>query len=111
MTNLYVTNTWDKDFITEYGCEELKFPIGKTVEISEVAARHIFGCHDLDKEKYMAAHAWIRTTNDIPDGLKILEKFIITHEPPQKNHALSPVVEQVPFPPKRGGGKVLSMSA
>lgn len=111
MTTLYVTNTWDKDFITEYGCEDVKFPVGKTVEISEVAARHIFGYQDENKEKYMAAHAWIRTTNDIPDGLKILEKFKITHELPQRNHALSPVVDRVPLPPKRGGGKVLSMSA
>jgi hypothetical protein len=111
MITVNVMNTWDKDFVTEYGCEDLKFPVGKSVEVPIVVARHIFGYEDSDKEKYMARHGWITTTNDIPNGLKILEKFRISPVMPKENHALSPVVEQVPFPPKRGGGKVLSMSA
>jgi hypothetical protein len=54
----------------------------------------------------MARLAMIHTKADIPKGLKILEKILITDQPPKKGHSLSPVVERVPLPPSAVGGKV-----
>ena len=64
------------------------------------------GHNDPDKEPYMARLAMIQTRADIPAGLKILEKILITDQPPKKVHSLSPVVERVPLPSKEAGGKV-----
>jgi len=48
--------------------------------------------------------------NDIPEGLKKLEQFVISNEPPKvKNHLIPPVVERVPLPAsKQVKGKVLN---
>lgn len=107
---MYVTNKTDKPLNVEYGCQPVCFPVNQRVQISEEAARHIFGYGQENKEPFMAAIGLIRTTNDIPDGLKLLEKFEIVPCEPEKNHSLSPVVEQVPLPARRGGGKSLAVS-
>jgi hypothetical protein len=60
----------------------LKFPVGETVEVPTEAVSHIFGHGRVDKVPYMVQLALIQTTNDIPKGLKILEKFEI-HDRPQ----------------------------
>ena len=106
---VYVTNNWEKPISCEYGCNEYVFPIWQTVKLSFAAAHHIFGYGEKDKVPYMASLGIIQTTNDIPEGLKILSKFDMYQEEPEKNDSLSPVVEQVPLPPKRGGGKFLPM--
>ena len=106
---VYVTNNWEKTISYEYGCNEYVFPKGKTVKLSINAARHIFGYGEQDKVPYMANLGIIQTTNDIPEGLKILSKFDMYQEEPVMNDSLSPVVEQVPLPHKRGGGKFLPM--
>lgn len=108
---MYVTNRTDKELVIDFGCKEIKFPVNQPVEMTEYGVRHVFGHGVEDKEPHMASLGIIRTRNDIPEGLKILAKFEITEELPAKNQSLSPLVEQVPLPPKRGGGKVLPMSA
>mgnify|MGYP006269898395 FL=1 len=106
MTTLYVTNKWEKPITFDYAFKLYEFPVGVTVEAPAEAVRHIFGYGDEDKEPYMARLSFIRTKNDIPQGLKILEKFEIGDKPPQKDHLLSPVVERVPLPSaKKVGGK------
>ena len=110
MTTVYVTNKSKNQLITEYACKELVFPINKPVEISVAIARHIFGYGEVNKETHMASLGFIRTTNDIPEGLKILEQYKISQEAPTKNHLLSPMVERVPLPSKKGEGKVLSIN-
>lgn len=108
---MYVTNNWNRDLVVDYACKELKFPMGETVEVSEHCVRHVFGYGEKDKEAYMAQIGIIRTKNDIEEGLRILSRFVIQDTPPAKNHSLSPVVDKVPLPAKRGGGKVLAMNA
>jgi hypothetical protein len=110
MSDLYVTNKTDKTLILQYEFKELKFPSNETIVVSEDCARHIFGYGVSNKEPYMVSLGFIKTTNDIPDGLKILEKFEISQEQPKKNHLLSPMVERVPLPSKKGEGKVLSIN-
>jgi hypothetical protein len=102
---MYVTNRTDKPLNVEYGCQPVCFPVNQKVRISEDAARHIFGYGSENKEPFMAAIGLIQTTNDIPQGLERLAKFEIVPCEPEKNHSLSPVVEQVPLPARRAGGK------
>ena len=112
MTTVYVTNKNFKPLVVDYGGKDVAFPVNETVEIPLVAARHIFGYGDDNKEPYLASLGLCLTANELPDGLKRLANFVITEDVPQKDHSLSPVVEQVPLPPaKRGGGKVLAMTA
>jgi hypothetical protein len=108
---VYVTNKTDKPLVVDYGCQDINFPVGDCVKISLEAARHIFGYQHENKEPFMASLGFTTTTNDIPEGLKYLAKFEISEEEPQKNHSLSPVVERVPLPQKRGGGKFYPMTA
>lgn len=103
MSNLYVTNRWDRPIEFSYNYKPYKFPVGITVEAPDDAVRHIFGLDDPNKEKYLSRLAIIQTRNDIPNGLKALEKIEISDQPPRKDHSLSPVVERVPLPYKVGG--------
>ena len=87
MTTKFVTNTWDKPISFDYAFKLYEFPVGKTVEIPEEAARHLFGYGQEDKEPFMTRLGLFKTRADIPDGLKILSKFVVTDEPPRKNHS------------------------
>jgi hypothetical protein len=105
MTTLFVTNNWDKTIEFDYAFKLYQFPVGKSVEIPEGAARHLFGHGDADKEPYLVRLGLIKTKADIPEGIRILSKISITEELPVKNHSLSPVVEKVPLPAnKRAAG-------
>ena len=106
MQNVYVTNKWEKPITGSYNFVPYTFPVGQTVEAPLEAVCHIFGHNDPDKEPYMARLAMIQTKADVPKGLKILEKILISDQPPKKDHSLSPVVERVPLPSKEAGGKV-----
>jgi len=105
MSTRFVTNKWDKPIAFDYAFRMYEFPVDKTVEIPEEAARHIFGYGVEDKEPFLARLGLIRTKNDLPQGIETLSKILITEEPPRPNHAISPVVERVPLPTsKRAGG-------
>ena len=107
MQTVYVTNKWEKPITFSYNYIPYTFPVGESVEVPLEAVCHIFGHNDPDKEPYMARLAMIHTKADISKGLKILEKILITDQPPKKDHSLSPVVERVPLPSNKGdGGKV-----
>ena len=112
MTTLYVTNQSGNLLEFDYEFKTIQFPKGKTVEITEKAARHIFGYLDSNKEEYMVRLGFIQTKNDIEKGLKRLEKFVISNKPPKQNHSLSPVVDESPshenkvLPLNREKGKI-----
>jgi hypothetical protein len=112
MSTLYVTNQSDNLLEFDYEFKTIQFPKGKTVEITEKAARHIFGYLDSNKEEYMVRLGFIQTKNDIEKGLKRLEKFVISNKPPKQNHSLSPVVDESPshenkvLPLNREKGKI-----
>jgi hypothetical protein len=105
MTTTFVTNTWEKPIKFDYAFKLYEFPVGKTVEIPEDAARHLFGYGEEDKEPYLVRLGLIQTKKDIPDGIRILSKFLISLDPPKRNQSLSPLVEKVPLPGNaRAGG-------
>jgi hypothetical protein len=103
MQTVYVTNRWVKPIEFSFEYKPYCFPVGETVEAPLEAVRHIFGHGEPDKVPFMSRLSLIQTQKDIPEGLKILQKFEITDEPPKKDHLLSPVVERVPLPSKVGG--------
>ena len=112
MTTVYVTNKWDRPITFSFEYVPYTFPVGETVEIPLEGARHIFGYQHEDKEPFMAQLAIIKTKAEVPDGLKILSKILITDQPPKKGHSLSPVVEKVPLPPSvEAGGKFNAAAA
>jgi hypothetical protein len=104
--NVYVTSRRDETFEDGYAGIRYAFVPGKTVEIPVEAARHIFGYGDADKEPYLARLGWIRTKNDLPEGVKLLNLFEIS-EREDNSRLLSPTtVERVPLPNRiRAGGK------
>jgi len=109
---IYVTNNSDQDLRDGFGGVFYDFKKGATVEISEEAARHIFGYGKEDKTTYLARLGWIKTANDLQEGLDRLAQWNLSTQPPKKNQSLSPLVERVPLPSqKRAGGKVLSVAA
>jgi len=111
MSNIFVTNHTDKTHKDGYGGVFYVFEPNKTVEIPVEVARHIFGYGEDNKEPYLARLGWIVTSNDLDKGLEILTKWDISTEPPKKNQSLSPLVERVPLPVKKAGGKVLQAVA
>jgi hypothetical protein len=109
---IYVTNNSDQDLRDGFGGVFYDFKKGATVEISEEAARHIFGYGKEDKTTHLARLGWIKTANDFQEGLDRLAQWNLSTQPPKKNQSLSPLVERVPLPSqKRAGGKVLSVAA
>lgn len=112
MANIFVTNRTEKPLKDGFSGVMYSFEPGKTIEIPEDAARHIFGYKDDVKEPYLARLGWAKTSNDLEEGLKILAQWELSTEPPKKNQSLSPLVERVPLPAqKRAGGKILSVAA
>jgi hypothetical protein len=111
MSNIFVTNNSDKKLTDGYGGVFYEFPKGKTVEIPEEVARHVFGYKDDNKEPYLARLGWIVSKNDLDKGLEILAQWDFSTQPIKKNQSISPLVEQVPLPAKKVGGKVLQAVA
>jgi hypothetical protein len=112
MNTIFVTNHDEKPWKDSFSGIKYEFPVGKTVEISEEAAQHIFGYGMENKEPYLARLGWAVTANDLEKGLERLSKWELSTQPPQKNQSLSPLVERVPLPSqKKAGGKVLSAVA
>lgn len=111
---VYVTNNSDIEFKDGYAGEVYEFKKGKTVQVPEIVARHVFGWGDEDKEPYLARLGWIKSRAELGDGIAKLEQFKISTEQARENHALSPVVERVPLPvgvrPRQAGGKVRSVA-
>jgi hypothetical protein len=104
---IYVTNHSDKELVMDYSYENYVFPVGKTVALSDKAAKHIFGYGVDDKEPYLTRLGWLRLHNEMNQALEKLEKFKISLEAPvEKNRSLPSAVGVVPLHvEKRAGGK------
>ena len=112
MSNIFVTNNSDQELKDGFGGVFYEFKPGTTVEIPEEFATHIFGYKEDDKMKYLARLGWVKTTNELKEGLERLSKWELSTEPPKKNQSLSPLVERVPLPSsKKAGGKILQAVA
>ena len=109
---IFVTNRSDLKLKDGYAGVFYEFKKDQTVEIPEEVAKHIFGIHDPDKEKYLARLGWCKTSNDLEAAIAILEQWEIGTEPPKKDQSLSPLVEKVPLPTsKKAGGNILKIAS
>jgi len=108
MTELvYVTNHTDKDLYAEYNYVGYEFPIGKTVELTVPAARHMLGYGDEDKEKYLVQLGLIRLHSELEEATEKFKKLVISEESPTKNRSLPSAVGVVPLRIEKSvGGKV-----
>jgi hypothetical protein len=108
MTELvYVTNNTNKDLYAEYNYVGYDFPVGKTVELTAPAARHMVGYGDEDKEKYLVQLGMIRLHSELEEAMETLKKVDISSESPTKNRSLPSAVGVVPLRIEKSvGGKV-----
>jgi len=108
MDTIFVTNHSDIELVDGWNGVKYDFKPGTTVELPTSIATHIFGYGVENKEPYLARLGWTKSQNDMKDGLAILSKWEFTNEAPKKDRVLSPVVEKVPLPFKKAGGKIPS---
>ena len=109
---IYVTNNSDQDLRDGFGGVFYDFQKGKTLEIPEEAARHIFGYGKDDKESCLAHLGWIRLHSELEQGMEKLSKFDIQTEAPEQNRSLPSAVGVVPLRlEKAAGGKVTQRAA
>jgi len=108
MDTIFVTNHSDIELVDGWNGVKYDFKPGTTVELPISIATHIFGYGVEDKEPYLARLGWAKSRNELKDGLAILNKWEFTNEAPKKDRVLSPVVEKVPLPFKKAGGKIPS---
>ena len=110
--NIFVTNNSDIKLRDGYAGEFYDFLPGKTVEIPEEVARHVFGYGDDDKKPYLTRLGWLVNENEVDKAYAMLDKWDISEQAPKKNQSLSPLVEKVPLPSeKKAGGKLLTVAA
>jgi len=100
--NVFVRNNGDQAFSDAHNGVIFNFVPGVEVEISEVAAKHIFGYGDDDKEPYLVRLGWMKMNTDFPVAMEF------SREPSKPVHLSAPVVERVaaPLPKARGAAKV-----
>ena len=108
MTSVYVTNYGEETLVSSYNGIEYTFSPGETVEIPEAAARLIFAYGSDNKERAMTRIGFMKSNKDFIEAVERFMKFELSEQKPEKNHSLSPVVEQVvPMPIKARGRKPL----
>ena len=105
---VWVTNTTDEFFVTNWDGKPHSFPPNKATELSTDLARIFFGYGVDDKVPVLVRLGWTKFATDVPKAMERLNKFVISETQPQTYHHASPVVDRVPFPASRqGGGKGL----
>jgi len=109
MSTIFVINRTDKKLKDGYAGVFYEFLPNQIVEVPVEVAVHVFGYGIDNKEPYLARLGWVKTANDLEEGVERLSKWEFHIEKPKKNDSLSPIVEPVPLRPvKAHGGKVLS---
>lgn len=104
MSDVWVTNRTEEEFIVEFAYKQYEFKPNEPVQISEAAAKHIFGHTVTDKEPCLARLGWVRLHSDLKQGLEKLSKIEITDELPGKNRSLPSAVGVVPLHVEKRAG-------
>jgi hypothetical protein len=64
MTTLFVCNKGDETFSDSFNGQSYVFSKDKEVELPEIAAKHIFGYGDDNKEPYFVRLGWMKMNTD-----------------------------------------------
>ena len=86
---------------------EYTFDTNKEVEISEGAAKHIFGYGVDNKEPYFVRLGWMKMNTDLNRAKERMAQVVFASEPSKKVHLSAPVVERVaaPMPEPKAKGR------
>jgi hypothetical protein len=84
MSDVWVTNTTKEHFEDMWHGDMYAFPPGKAVMVPLEVARHIFGYGMDNRVPVLARLGWAVTANDVPVGLKRLDRFVISDEKPEE---------------------------
>jgi hypothetical protein len=107
MTTIFVRNNGENPLVDSYDGIPYDFACGKEVEIPEVAAMHIFGYGDDNKEPYLVRLGWMKMSTDYRSAMERLATFSFSRESSKPVHVSAPVVERVaaPMPKARVAAK------
>jgi hypothetical protein len=84
MSDVWVTNTTKEHFEDMWHGDKYAFPPAKAVMVPLEVARHIFGYGMDNRVPVLARLGWAVTANDVPVGLKRLDRFVISDEKPEE---------------------------
>jgi hypothetical protein len=119
MTIIFVCNNGSEPFSDALDGTVYHFEPNKVVEIPEVAAKHIFGYGDDNKEPYLIRLGWMKMSNQFNMAMEKLGHFSFSRESASSNeepikpvHLSAPVVERVaaPMPKAKGAAKVANLN-
>ena len=108
MTTIFVRNNGPHVLNDSFNGVSYAFEPGKEIEVPEVAAKHIFGYGDDNKEPYLVRLGWMKMSNQFNLAMEKLMEFSFSKEPSAKQvHLSAPVVERVaaPMPKARVAAK------
>jgi hypothetical protein len=112
MTTIFVRNNGSEPFSDGLDGVVYHFEPGKEIEIPEIAAKHIFGYGDDDKEPYLIRLGWMKMSNQFNEAMEKLALFSFSKESVKPVHLSAPVVERVaaPMPKAKGAAKVANLN-
>ena len=112
MTTIFVRNNGSNPLVDGFNGVTYNFACGEEVEIPEVAAKHIFGYGDDNKEPYLVRLGWMKMSTDYRMAMERLATFSFSRESSKPVHVSAPVVERVaaPMPKARVAAKGPSKS-
>jgi len=84
MSDVWVTNTTKEHFEDMWHGDTYAFPPGKAAMVPLEVARHIFGYGMDNRVPVLARLGWAVTSNDVANGLKRLDRFVISDEKPEE---------------------------
>ena len=104
--SIFVTNR-GIPFTGRFENVEYTFDTNKETEISEDAAKHIFGYGVDNKEPYFVRLGWMKMNIDLPRAKERMSQIVFASEPSKKVHLSAPVVERVaaPMPEPKAKGR------
>lgn len=103
---IFVTNK-GMPISSRFEGKDYVFETDKEMEISEDAAKHIFGYGVDNKEPYFVRLGWMKMNTDLPRALERMADVSFSLEPAKKVHLSAPVVERVaaPMPEPKAKGR------
>ena len=112
MTTIFVRNNGSETFSDGLDGTVYHFEPGKEIEIPEIAAKHIFGYGDDNKEPYLVRLGWMKMSNQFNLAMERLAQFSFSKESSKTVHLSAPVVERVaaPMPKANGAAKVANLN-
>jgi len=102
--SVFVTNRGDTPLTIGYDGVLYDFKKNIPVELPESGARQLFGFGLNDREHILVRHGWIKLHSELEEGLKTLDRFVITNDRPVTNSSLPSAVGAIPLRSEKNVG-------